>query len=50
MRLDDYQSAAKYYMKASKLTPENDICARDSAIALEKLGRSVDAFHLLNDR
>ena len=43
MRLDDYQSAAKYYMKASKLTPENDIYARDSAIALEKLGRSVDA-------
>ncbi len=42
MRLDDYADAAKYYIKAAKLTPGNDIYFRDAAIALDKLGNSSE--------
>jgi len=50
MRLDDYQSAAKYYMKASKLTPETIFARAIPLSRWKNFGRSVDAFHLLNDR
>ena len=42
MRLGDDEEAAKYYIKAAELTPENDIFFRDSAIALDKLDRQAE--------
>jgi tetratricopeptide (TPR) repeat protein len=46
MRRGNDESAARSYVKAAQLTPQNDIYSRDAAIAFEKLDRPQEGLPL----